>query len=183
MANFAVTNGSTQVGGIAAGSSQAAMTTTYKTLITIGNSTGSLTTVGGQLRRGKIYDILIGTNATPADNYLEFEIGRITMGASTVLGGGLSSLSSNMALDPADNTGCVASVGNNSSIETAYSYLTQPWYIGINQRASYRWVAAPGGEIVYPATSSATGNNGVGLRCRSGGFTGTATGTVHFSEQ
>ncbi len=183
MANFAVTNGSTQIGGVAVGSTQAAMTTTYKTLITIGNSTGSLTTVGGQLRRGKLYDILIGTNGTPADNAMEFEIARITMGASTVLGGGISSLSSWLGLDQADNTGCVASVGMNSSIETAYTYLTQPWYVGINQRASYRWVAAPGGEIVYPANSSATGDNGTSLRAKSGGYTGTATGTVHFSEQ
>lgn len=181
MANFSIVN---STGMSAAGSSQAAITTTYKTLITVGNSTGSLTNVGaGALRRGKLYDILVGTNGTPADNFMEFDATIITMGASTVLGGGISSFSSNFALDPADNSGFVASAGVNSSIETAYTAVTEKFYVGINQRASYRWVAAPGSEFVYPATSSATGNNGFGIRARSGGYTGTATCTLLFQEQ
>lgn len=183
MANFSVVN-STVVAATTAGSTQAAMATTYKTLITVGNSTGSLTNIGaGALRRGKIYDLLFGTNGTPADNFMEFEVVRITMGASTVLAGGLSSLSSAMALDLADNYGAVAAIGINSSIETAYTAITETFYVGINQRASYRWVASPGSELVYPSNSSATGSNGFGMRARSGGYTGTATANLLFCEQ
>ena len=180
MAKFSIPNST----GLGAGSSQAAMTTTYKTLVLVGNSTGTTTVVGGgALRRGKIYDILIGTNGTPADNYMEWDVTRVTMGASSVLAGGISSLSSNYGLDLADNSGFVAMAGINSSIETAFTAGTEVWYVGVNQRASYRWVSAPGSELVYPANSSATGSNGMALRSRSGGYTGTATGNILFEEQ
>lgn len=180
MANFAIVNTT----GVGAGSAQSNMTTTYKTLVLVGNSTGTTSVVGGgALRRGKIYDILVGTNGTPADNYMEWDVTKVTMGASSVLAGGISSVSSALSLDPADNNGFVAMAGINSSIETAFTALQQLWYVGVNQRASYRWVAAPGSEIVYPAASSATGGNGLGLRARSGAYTGTATGTVLFTEQ
>ena len=180
MANFTISNST----GLGAGSSQAAMTTTYKTLVLVGNSTTSTTTIGsGALRRGKLYDILVGTNGTPADNYMEFDVTRVTMGTSSVLAGGISSVSSGLGLDLADNYGFVAMAGINSSIETAFTATTEVWYVGVNQRASYRWVASPGSEFVYPAASSATGNNGLALRARSGGYTGTATGNILFQEQ
>lgn len=178
MANFSITN-STAMGG---GNTQAAITTTYKTLLLSGNSTTSGATISGMLRRGKLYDILIGTNGTPADNYMEYDVCRATMGASSTLAGGISSLSSNFGLDPADNQ-FSSLLGTNSSIETAFTALTETWYVGVNQRASYRWVAAPGSEIVYPAVSSATGSNGLLGRCRSGGYTGTATMNLMIQEQ
>ena len=49
----------------------------------------------------------------------------------------------------------------------------------MNQRASYRWVAAPGSELVYPALA----NNGFVLRAKSGGYTSTFTGAVLVEEQ
>ena len=180
MANFSILNST----GLGAGSSQAAISTTYKTLCLVGNSTGTTsTTGGGMLRRGKIYDILIGTNGTPADNYMEWDVTRVTMGASSVLAGGLSSVSSGLSIDLADSYGFVAMAGINSSVETAFTATVETWYVGVNQRASYRWVAAPGSELVYPAASSATGSNGMALRTRSGGYTGTATGNILFTEQ
>lgn len=178
MANLAIVN-STACGG---GNVQAACTTTYKTQILIGNSTTSNTTISGQLRRGKLYDILVGTNGTPADNYMEWDCCRATVGTSSVLAGGISSLSSNFFLDAAD-AGSMAIIGINSSIETAFTPTTEVWYVGVNQRASYRWVAAPGSELVYPANSSATGGNGFLGRVRSGAYTGTATMNILFQEQ
>lgn len=179
MSNASITN-STAMG---AGGAQTAMTTTYKTLVLIGNSTTSTATLGsGSLHRGKLYDILIGTNGTPADNYLEFDVTRVTLGTSSVLAVGISSLSSNHMLDLADG-GYINLCAINSSIETAFTATTETWYVGINQRASYRWVAAPGSEIVWPATTSAVGNNGIAVRARSGAYTGTATATVMWSEQ
>ncbi len=182
MANFSVVNTT----GAGSAGVQQAMTTTYKTLAVVAAST----TAGGTyigLRRGKLYDILVGTNGTPADNYMEFDAATATYASSTAIttGGILglaSSLSSNYALDPADGPSN-ACININSSVET---YLTAPiekWYVGINQRASYRWVAAPGSEFVYPAVSSGTGLNGYGIRARSGGYTGTATVTLLFQEQ
>ena len=182
MANFGITN-STAIGG---GNVQQSMTTTYKTLISMGNSSATGSTVGaGMYRRGKLYDILIGTNATPADNYLEYDVTRITLGTTpagtTTLG--ISSISSNFGLDPADSNGCVNWLQINSTAEVGITATTEVWYVGINQRASYRWVAAPGSEIVWPAVSSATASGGLALRARSGSFANTVTGNVFFQEQ
>lgn len=179
MANYAVANST--VNGF--GSSQAAVATTYKTICAVAASTQS-GSGNVALRRGKLYDILVGTNGTPADNYMEFDVIRATMLTSgSGWAGSLSSVSSAITLDMADGT-VAGLLAVNSSNEGQITQVGQDvWYVGINQRASYRWVAAPGSEIVYPAVSSATGSNGLALRVRSGAYTGTATGTVLNSEQ
>jgi hypothetical protein len=182
MANFGITN-STAIGG---GNTQQALTATYKTLFAIGNSTATTATNGaGLLRRGKFYDILIGTNTTPADNFLEFDVTRITLGTTpsgitTTL---VTSLSSNFGLDPADNGNFVNAATINSTAEVGIAATTEVWYIGINQRASYRWVAAPGSEIVWPAGTSTTTGGALAIRARSAAYVGTATVTALFQEQ
>jgi hypothetical protein len=160
MAKYSITNGSTSGGG-----TQQNTTTTYVgALIGLASSTSTP-------RRIKVYDVLIGTNGTPADNFLEWDISRITASStSTVLAA--------QPLDPADATALTVATVNSSTFGTITTG-SNVFYVGINQRASYRWVAAPGGELVAPATSSA----GFQLRTRSGGYTGTATGTLHFEEQ
>lgn len=159
MSNYSVTNGSTTGGG-----TQQNMTTSY-----VGALIG-LTAPGASPRRFKIYDILIGTNGTPADNFIEWDVSRVTASST-------ATLVTPMPLDQADAaTLTVASV--NSSAHALITGNSNVFYVGVNQRASYRWVAAPGGELVAPATSS----NGFQLRARSGGYTGTATGTIHFDQ-
>ncbi len=182
MANFGITN-STAIGG---GNVQQAITATYKSMVTVGNSTATGTLLGaGMLRRGKLYDILVGTNGTPADNFMEFDVTRVTLGTTpagtTTLG--ISSISSNFGLDPADNGGCINWIQINSTAEVGISATTENWYVGINQRASYRWVAAPGSELVWPAVSSVGPANGLSVRARSAAYTGTATVTALFQEQ
>ena len=176
MANFSITN-STAIG---AGATQQAMATTYKTLILTAVSSNTTATSGaGAYRRQKLYDILIGTNGVPADNYMEFDVERATITATAAaFTSFISSLSSNFTFDPAD-TNIVAGIAINSTAEGGLSPVSEAWYIGINQRASYRWVAAPGSEIVLPAVSS----NALQLRSRSGGYTGTATATTLVQEQ
>jgi len=87
--------------------------------------------------------------------------------------GAVSSGSSSFVLDTADGLIQAFAVAN-STLESSVGVSV--WSVGINQRASYRWVAAPGSEIVYPAASSA----GVALRALSAAYTGTVTGTVLF---
>jgi hypothetical protein len=115
---------------------------------------------------------------------MEFDVARITLGTTLAWIGLVSSISSNYSLDLAD-TGFSAFVAMNSSAGSSAASLAtaEPWYVGINQRASYRWVAAPGSEIVYPAVSSATAGAGLALRVRSGGYTGNTTGNWLFQEQ
>jgi hypothetical protein len=159
MANYTITNGSTSGGG-----TQQATTTTFAGAL-IG-----ITCASTGPRRNKIYDVLIGTNGTPADNAMEFEIARVTA-AST------STTVTVAPLDPADGA-AVSTVTVNSSTSGTVT-VPDLFYVGINQRASYRWVAAPGSELVAPATSS----QGFQLRCRSPAYTGTATGNILFQEQ
>lgn len=171
MANYAVTNSTTVTN-----SSQVAVTTTDISLISVFASTIAPAPVI-QLRRAKVYDVLVGTNGTPADNAVVWSIQRATAGSTSAYTGYVSSVA--LALDQADSNPASA-VWINSSAETGYTFTatTFPWYVGVNQRASYRWVAAPGSEIVLPAVSSA----GVVLRVKSPGYTGTATGSIMWSE-
>ena len=156
MAKFAVTNGS----------SGQAIAASYKTLLTTYASSGTQA-----LRRGKWFDVMFGTNGTPADNYMQWDISRITA-SGTATAGTIN------PLDTADASAAALSGINNTGEPTVTS-SSSLINIGVNQRASYRWVAAPGGELMFPATAS----NGLALRALSGGYTGTATGTTHFEEQ
>lgn len=179
MSNNSIAN-STVLAGVA----QNNLSGTYQALIAVAASSGNTAaTTSGPLgfRRGKIYDILVGTNGTPADNYIEWEVVRATIGTTLVWLGSISSVSSGYALDQAD-TGFSAFATINTSAQTNVVANTQVWYVGVNQRASYRWVAAPGSELVYAAVSSGS-VNGLALESRSGGYTGTATANVFLLEQ
>jgi hypothetical protein len=68
----------------------------------------------------------------------------------------------------------------NPTAETGITMLSEAWYFGMNQRASYRWIANPGDEIISPANIQAVTTfpgNGLDLRVR-GNYTGTVTTTV-----
>ena len=163
MAKYSVTNSTLGGTGV-----QQALATTYKTLCAVYASTTGTTSL---VRRGKIYDLLIGTNGTPADNFVEWSVGALTAPST-------SSLVVANSLDQADAVAASGTIAN-STTEGTFTSSGERFYVGVNQRASYRWVAAPGSEIVWPATSSA----GFGLRARSAAYTGTATGQMLFEEQ
>ena len=88
MSNYSVTNST--LGGTG---TQQAMTTTYKTLCCAYASTTGTTAL---VRRGKVYDLLVGTNGTPADNYVEWSVGRLTAPST-------GSIVTANPLDPADS--------------------------------------------------------------------------------
>lgn len=119
---------------------------TASTSQTVGGFNADATTP----RRQKLYDLIVGSEASPADNVFLWTVRRYTVaGTSTAVVPG--------AIDPADAL-ALADAGENHTAE--------PTYIGIplisiplNQRATFRWVANPGSELVVPATAS----NGLGL--------------------
>ena len=160
MANYAITNGSTSNAG-----SQQATASAYTQAVL------GVTGANSAPRRVKWYDLLIGTNGTPADNFIEWTVDKVTL-AST------ATTATPQPLDAAD-AAAVSTVTVNSSQFGTITANSEVFYVGVNQRASYRWVAAPGSELVAPATSSA----GFQLRARSAGYTGTVTGTLLFQEQ
>jgi hypothetical protein len=60
--------------------------------------------------------------------------------------------------------------GSNATVEPTYTAGLIPFLMGINQRATYRWVAAPGSEIVLVGTAS----NGIGMQVKSTNYAGQA---------
>jgi|KBSMisStaDraftv2_1062788.scaffolds.fasta_scaffold295653_2 hypothetical protein len=180
MPNYGISNSN-----LSFGSAQTTASTSYQPAIMTQPSSGSALVsppANNGLKRVKWYDVLVGTNGTPADSYVEYSIIRTTIGSTLTWTGTLSSASSAFTLDPAD-TGfqCFCTINASQGSSASYSVGAEPWYVGVNQRASYRWVAAPGSEIVSPATSSATTFSGLALRFR-GTLTTTVTGNVLFSE-
>jgi hypothetical protein len=153
MAKYAITGTQSTVSGA------------YKTALSVFASNATA------LRRGKVYDVLIGTNGTPADNYLQWDISRMTVdGTGTAV--------TPNPLDPAD-AAALGAAKNNYTVEPTVTANSSLFNVGVNQRASYRWVAAPGSELLFPAINA----NGLVLRASSGGYTGSATGDVMYEEQ
>ena len=169
MGLYSISNGSSSALPI-----QQAIAAAYKTQFAVGNSTAAIPTIGaGSLVRSKIYDLLIGTVATPGDTTIENDIVRATLGSTPAGTTSISSLSSTFMLEPGQ-LGFVAYASLNSTAEVGIgALLGEPFYFPLNQRASYRWVCNPGSEIVIAAVSSGTGNNGVAMRSRSAAYTGT----------
>ena len=133
---------------------------------------GSMTADSTRARRLKVYDITIGSEATPADAAILWTFQRCTAA-------GTSTGVTPQNLDPADAT-TEYDAGENHSIEPTYTASAILLNIPLNQRATYRWVAAPGGELVMPATAA----NGFGIQTDTIS-TGTPviTATVHAEEQ
>ncbi len=135
-------------------------------------STSVLALDGTTTSRGKIYDIVVGCNATPADNAYEFNMKRFATNNGT--GTAVTPNPLDMADAAAELDGTAAHTTEPSI--TANGEVLQ-W--SQNQRATFRWVAAPGGELIIPATS----DSGITLLCENVSGSGvTTTAVFHFTE-
>lgn len=103
--------------------------------------------------RPRIFDCVVGSQATPADQAMEVSLKRFT----TV--GTAGSNPTPLPLDPSD-VASTATAGITHSGEPTYTAGGTLLDININQRSTFRWVASPGFEFVCPATAS----NGIGLQ-------------------
>lgn len=139
------------------GGSAQNLSSSYKTIIT---STSSSAT---QARRGQIGDFSVGTDGTPADNAITWDISRQTAA------GTITSVTA-VALNPAD-AAYLGLAAANATVEGTITATSSVFNLGANQRASYRWAAQPGSELVYPATTA----NGFALRAKSASYTSTVT--------
>ena len=101
---------------------------------------------GAAPRRGKVYDCIFGSEATPADQVFLFEANRQT----TVATG--TAVTPN-ALDPADPAFSGIAL-ENLTIQGTNTAGAVVLAVPLNARATFRWVAAPGSELVYPATTA-----------------------------
>jgi hypothetical protein len=129
---------------------------------------GSITADATRPRRIKLYDLVLGSEATPADGAFKWSVDRCTAA-------GTSTGVTPQPLDPAD-AATEMDAGENHTIDPTGT--TPLLAIALNQRATMRWVAAPGGELVAPATAS----NGFAFRTPTAALVA-VTATAHVEEQ
>jgi len=99
----------------------------------------------------KVYYLLFGSEATPADNPFLWRVRRCTAA-------GTSTAVVPTILDPGDLV-TEQDAGENHTVEPTYTSATELLVVPLHQRATFQWSAAPGREIVTPATAS----NGLGV--------------------
>lgn len=127
---------------------------------------------GTSTTRGSIYDIVVGCNATPADNAYEFNLRRF--GPANGTGTAVTPV-------PLDTADAAAEIDGTTAHTTEASVTANNIILSWaqNQRATFRWVAAPGGELIMPATTDV----GIALFCENVSGSGvTVTASFHFSE-
>ena len=99
------------------------------------------------MRRARVYDWKLGCNAAPGDNsFLHIAQRCTTAGTGAAL--------TPNSLDPGDTLPSTIVCKDTVTVDptlTASAFLDA---IPLNQRATFRWVAPPGGELVIPATAS-----------------------------
>jgi len=103
--------------------------------------------------RPQLYDLILGSDATPADNAAKYVIQRCT--AAGTAGSSITP----QAIDPGDPAAVTTSGLATFSVGptlTASAFMLQ---FAHNQRATFRWVAAPQSNIILPATSA----NGIAI--------------------
>ncbi len=105
--------------------------------------------------RPVLYDLVIGCGAAPADVSLKYHLERFTVVGTE--GSGFTPL----PLDP-DDPASDADYGVAHGAEPTYTAGGILLSISLNQRATFRWVAAPGSGLRAPATAA----NGIGLQCQ-----------------
>ena len=130
----------------------------------------SLSLQGVTTTRYGVYDFVIGCGGTPADNAIVWICQRHTEDGT------------NTGVTPAelDLAGPVSLItaGENHSIEPTYTASGELFHQIINQRATFRWVAAPEGQLKGGASIT----EGMGWVCFHASYTGSAEATAHWLE-
>ena len=103
--------------------------------------------VTGHLHRAMLREVLLGSDDTPADVAYELIVQRTTAA-------GTATAVTPTALDAAAPASYLTA-GKNHTAEPTYTASTELLTMPNNLRASQRWVAAPGFELIIPATNLA----------------------------
>lgn len=133
-------------------------------------SLGNITAPGASMRRIRIWDVVLGADASPAaDNPFLFVFQRCTSA-------GTRSAVTPQAVDPADSA-AAATAGENHTVEPAYTANAILLDVAMNQRTTMRWQVDPQDGLVIPATA----NNGIGIQTPVAGLVA-ITGSFRFQE-
>jgi hypothetical protein len=121
--------------------------------------------------RPRFFDTIFGSDGTPADNALRFRLSRST--AVGTEGTGVVPA----ALDSADPASLMDGAEGHSA-EPTYTAATEMLDVPLNQRATFRHIVAPDGEIICPATAS----NGLGCAAIHASYVGNCEVVMHWQE-
>jgi len=118
------------------------MQRTASTTLAVGDITASAS------GRFKLYDVIVGSEAAAADGSFLWRFQKHTTSVGT-----RGSTVTPQSLDSADGaaTSAAGQAHTANPTVTANAFCLD---IPLNQRATFRWVAAPGGELVAPATAN-----------------------------
>jgi hypothetical protein len=139
-----------------------------------GTNLSIITLASAAAGRGALHQIIIGSDATPADIATEFALLRFT---AAPVGGTV--LTANKA-DPVSNATGSGIVTGGTMTEPTYDAVATLGLlqIALNQRATFTWIANPGREIKGAVGTA----NGVGLRSIASGGTPNINATVAWDE-
>jgi len=130
------------------GSGTQTLTTSATTCIGVTSNTSTV-------QRNWIYEMNFGNIGTPADHLSVWTVQR-----TTAPGGGTAVTPTLLDLaDRAAQAVCIEDHGASGGSEPTYTSNQEVLEIPLNHRATYRWVAKDGSEIVCPATSG----DGIGI--------------------
>jgi hypothetical protein len=138
----------------------------------VGTNLTILTLVSAATIRPKLYDMIIGCVATPADQATSFHLERFTAIGTEATG------FTPIAIDPGDPASLADCGVGAFSVEPTYTANAHLMSLSMNQRNTFRWVAFPGGELVAPATAG----NGIGLQSQSGTGSAAHEATFYWEE-
>src|SRR5262245_18723825 len=111
------------------GGTQQSLSSTYKSIVSLSAATATLTSAA-------IVEFTFSTDTTPADNAIVWDVSRITAITSGTGNTTLTPLPTDIGKRAAGTVSC----GNFTSEPTVTSNSTA-FTMGLNQRASFRWVA------------------------------------------
>lgn len=121
--------------------------------------------------RFKLYDLMVGSEATPQDSIFLWRVFAVSaQGTSTGV--------TPKPLDISDIVASVTTAGENHTIDATPVGGAQ-LSIPLNQRATFRWVASPGGELISPSTNAA----GFALYTPTASALIAVTATAHIEQQ
>ena|SRR5262245_44341054 len=139
------------------------LSSTLKSIIAVTAATATLTS-------GAMNEFTFGCDQTPADNAMLWDVSRCT-----TAGTGTSATAA--PVDPAKRASGMVVVINCTANPTTTANSSQ-FSMALNQRASFRWVAVPGSELIIPATNT----TGLTIQASSGSYTGLVNAACGWTE-
>ncbi len=144
----------------------------YSIAVATGTNTTLVGLVSAATIKPKLYEIVMGSVATPADQACNISVMRFTVAGTP------AAAFTAVAPDPNDPASLAVLNQGVFSVEPTTTASSNLLVFSMNQRATFRWVVNPGYELIAPSTAA----NGLSVRCLSSTSTQAMDTTVAWEE-